>query len=215
MTEYSYEKLNEILRLHRMWVNEDTEGKRADLSGADLSGADLSGADLRDADLSGADLRDADLRDADLSGADLRDADLSGADLRRAYLRGADLRGADLSGAYLSGAYLRGADLRGADLEPIKKDFFEVLSQAVNEISYLEKAIIEGRINGSTYEGECACLCGTIENAGNKEIARDASRPIEIFFLSIKKGDTPENNQFSKIVLEWLQEFKMSLGEKV
>jgi hypothetical protein len=91
----------------------DWTGKRPletdtnNLRRADLSGADLSGADLRRADLSGADLRRADLSGADLSGADLRRADLSGADLS-----GADLSGADLSGAYLSGAYLRMADLK-------------------------------------------------------------------------------------------------------
>ena len=140
--------------------------------------------------------------------ANLRFADLRGADLR-----GADLRGVNLSGADLRGADLRGVNLSGANLEPIKKDFFEILSRAVNEISYLEKAILEGKIDGSTYEGECACLCGTIEKAGNKSVGRDCSRPIERFFLSIKKGDTPENNQFSKIAMGWLQEFKISMGE--
>ena len=69
-------KLDEILRLHKMWLNGEEEGKRANLRGADLRDADLQGADLRDADLQGADLRDADLQGADLRGANLRDADL-------------------------------------------------------------------------------------------------------------------------------------------
>ena len=71
--------LKEVLRLHELWINDDKDGRRAN----------LSGADLRDADL-----RDADLSDADLSGADLSRANLSGADLRCANLSGADLRGA-------------------------------------------------------------------------------------------------------------------------
>jgi uncharacterized protein YjbI with pentapeptide repeats len=87
---------------------EQATQKRADLSGAYLSGADLSGAYLSGADLSGAYLSG-----ADLSGADLRGAYLSGADLSGAYLSGADLSGADLRGAYLSGAYLRGKKLIG------------------------------------------------------------------------------------------------------
>lgn len=33
--------LDEILRLHKMWLNEEEEGKRANLRGADLRGADL------------------------------------------------------------------------------------------------------------------------------------------------------------------------------
>ena len=54
-------ELDEILQLHKMWLNDEEGGKCAD----------LRGADLQDADLRGADLRDADLRDADLRGADL------------------------------------------------------------------------------------------------------------------------------------------------
>ena len=111
--------LKEVLRLHELWINDDKDGRRANLSGADLRGADLRGANLRDADLRVANLRDADLGRAYLGGADLRcanlrdaylgGANLSGADLGRAYLGGADLRCANLSGADLSGADLRGA----------------------------------------------------------------------------------------------------------
>ena len=73
------DKLQEILRLHKLWLDNDIQGKRADLSGANLS--------------------DTDLRNANLRGANLRYADLSGADLRYADLRGANLSGANLSGA--------------------------------------------------------------------------------------------------------------------
>ena len=65
------DELKEVLRKHKLWLNNDSAGEMADLHGADLSGADLSGADLRMADL-----RWADLSGADLSGADLRMADL-------------------------------------------------------------------------------------------------------------------------------------------
>ena len=94
--------LTEILEQHALWLRTaGSEGVRANLRGANLSGADLRGANL-----SG----------ANLSGANLRGANLSGADLRGANLSGADLRGANLSGADLSGANLRGANLSGADL---------------------------------------------------------------------------------------------------
>jgi len=69
--------------------------------------------------------------------------------------------------------------------------------------------------------GECACLSGTLYNGAVKQdgpqeakristikSCRDASRPIEKFFLGIKPGDTPATNQFSKLVLEWLEEFE-------
>ena len=114
-------KISEILGDHLKWLINEEAGKRANLSGADLSGADLSGANLQRADLSGANLQRADLREAnlwraDLRRADLSGADLSGADLQRAVLRVANLRGAELWGADLMEANLWGADLMEADL---------------------------------------------------------------------------------------------------
>ena len=102
-------ELNEILHKHKLWLDGDENGSKADLSGADLSKADLSGADL-----SGADLRWANLSKADLSGADLSKADLRWADLRWANLSGANLSEADLSRADLSKADLSRADLSKA-----------------------------------------------------------------------------------------------------
>ena len=142
-----------------------------------------------------------------------------GANLGEAYLRGAYLRGANLVGAYLRGAYLRGADLRGAENLPeeyftmCRDDFWAVLSGSPVEIPGLRKAIVEGRIDGSTYEGECACLVGTIANVKGcnyqklETVKANSNRPAEQFFMNIKKGDKPEKNQFSKLALGWLDEF--------
>jgi len=153
---------------------------------------------------------------ANLHGANLRGADLRGADLYGADLYGADLRGANLHEADLHEANLRGADLHEADLDPIKKDMFDVLLHAIPEIPLLEKAILGGRVDGSTYEGACACLWGTIEKSGRFDgdcDMRDSSRPIERFFLGISEGDTPEDNQFSKLAYEWIQEFKELISQ--
>ena len=124
-------ELNKILSNHKLWLMDESNGIRADLSGVDLEYADLRGADLGHANLRDADLRGADLRSANLWSANLRDADLRGADLGGANLGCADLSGADLSSAFLGGANLwnanlwcadlrdanlYGADLRGADL---------------------------------------------------------------------------------------------------
>jgi uncharacterized protein YjbI with pentapeptide repeats len=216
----------------------------ADLSNADLGNADLSNAYLSNADLSNAYLSNADLRNADLSNADLSNAYLSNADLRNAYLRNADLRNAylrnaDLSNAYLSNADLSNADLRnaylrnaylrnavlggvnlegvnleGADLTVFKRDLFALLVVAMPEIQALRNAIVVGQIDGSTYEGECACLCGTLEKSRDPLLVkrvydlRDSYRPIERLFGCISSGDTPETNAVSKIVLEWVDEFQ-------
>ena len=208
--------------------------RSADLSYANLSSADLSYTNLRYADLRYANLRYADLSYANLSSADLSYANLSSAnlsytnlsyaDLSYANLSSADLRYADLSYTNLRYADLRSADLRYANLRSIKNDFWDVLLHSIVEIPFLKQNIIEGKIDGSTYDGECACLSGTLVNGAKfhngpqepviiKSImsCRDSGRPIERFFLGIKKGDTPETNQVSKIVLGWLEEFESYL----
>jgi len=195
---------------------EKASAQKINLLGANLLGANLLGADLRDADLRDANLRDADLRHADLRHADLRDADLRDADLLGANLRHANLLDADLLGADLLDADLRDADLLDADLEPIRVDFFDILLRGSTngEVPFLIAAIKEGRIKGSTYEGDCCCLVGTFANAKKcnyqhiPDLKPNSSRPAERFFLGIKKGDTPETNPISKIVLEWAEEFQ-------
>jgi len=193
MKTYTQEQLKEILDLHRKWRRNEDGGKRANLRGADLRGANLSYADLSYADLRGADLIDADLRGANLSCANLRDANL----------RGANLRGADLSDA----------DLRGADLSDAKEDILKIISITPNEVPELLESLKHGKVDGSMYEGECACLVGTIANVRKcnyKEIEGiepDPDRPAERLFLAIKRGDTPETNPISRLVVEWIEEF--------
>ena len=132
---------------------------------------------------------------------------------------------ANLSGADLWGANLSGADLSKANLSVIKADMFYVLLYSIDEIKFLKQNIIDGRIDGSTYDGECACLSGTLINGAKitngkqeKEVikkimdCRDSSRPIERFFLGIKIGDTPENSQVSKLALQWIEEFEILIA---
>jgi hypothetical protein len=129
----------------------------------------------------------------------------------RANLSAANLRDADLSAANL-----RDANLRDADLRPIESDFYHVLVRARAEAPGLLLALREGRVDGSTYSGECACLVGTIANIKGEaytalpDLSPDSDRPIERFFMNINKGDTPETNQTAKIVEGWLLRF---LGE--
>ena len=108
------QELKDILEKHKIWLNDSSKGKRADLSYADLSYANLRSADLRYANLSYANLRCADLSSANLRCADLSSANLRSADLSSANLRSADLRSADLSSA----------DLRSADLNEKYKGLF-------------------------------------------------------------------------------------------
>ena len=168
----------------------------------------LSGANLSDANLRRADLSSANLSDANLSGANLSDANL-----RRANLSDANMSDANLSGANLSDANLSGANLRRANLTPIRDDIWAVISSAPSEVSGLIDALKNGRVNGSTYKGDCSCLVGTIATARGcsyvaiETLEPNSYRPAERFFLGINKGDTPETNQFSALAVQWCQEW--------
>lgn len=61
------EELSRVLELHKKWLNNKKDGKRADLVCANLSGADLRSANLKGANLKGADLNGADLNGAKTS----------------------------------------------------------------------------------------------------------------------------------------------------
>ena len=108
--------LEKILQKHKMWLNGEEGGERADLSNADLRGVNLSDTDLRGANLSNANLKGADFINSNLKGANLRGADLAHADLSNA----------DLTGADLSGANLKDADLKDANLTGVKTDMYTI-----------------------------------------------------------------------------------------
>ena len=135
----------------------------------------------------------------------------NGANLTGADLRGADLTGANLRGADLTGADLRGADLTGANLLPVRDDLWAVLSSSPREVAGLRTALIEGRVDGSTYNGPCACLVGTLANVHGchyqelPTLKPNSARPAEMFFLGIKPGDTPETSPHAKLALEWIE----------
>jgi Pentapeptide repeats (9 copies) len=158
---------------------------------------------FRDANLTRANLTDANLTDANLTDANLTDANLTRANLTRA----------NLTHANLTRANLTHANLTDANLTDAKNDFWNVLLHAPNELDGLRSALVEGRVDGSAYEGACACLVGTIANLRQRsvrtmpDLRADSNRPAERWFLAIRIGDTPETNPAAKLTVEWLDEF--------
>jgi hypothetical protein len=141
------------------------------------------------------------------SGADLRDANLSGANLRGANLRGANLRG---------------ANLRDANLRSFKADMWMTLAQNRSEVPFLIEALKNGKVDGSQYTGECACLVGTLANAKNADpyaLEHNSSNPAEIWFAMINEGDKPGDDTgggfAAQKALEWAEEFQALMAEKV
>ena len=178
---------------------------RADFTDANLTRATLAHANLTDANLTRATLTRANIADATLTRADFTDAALTRATLTRA-----DLTDANLTDANLTHADFTDANLTRADLAVFRDDLWAVLSSNPTEVEGLRAAIAEGRIDGSSYNGDCACLSGTLKNCALKSgrefdsSLRNSSRPIERFFLAIRVGDTPEKSQYAKLTLEWV-----------
>ena len=191
----------------------------SNLSGSDLRGSNLRDSNLRDSNLSGSNLRgsnlrDSDLSDSDLSDSDLSDSDLSGSDLSGSNLRGSDLSDSNLSDSNLSDSNLSDSNLSDSDLSGIKDDFLKKIELLAPETPGLYKAILDGHIDGSCYEGECACFVGTYANLKGVKpqaladlcgLQMDSSSPVEKWFMGIAKGDTPENNPVAAITAEWIR----------
>jgi len=148
MTDNQSINISETLRLHELWLADDSTGIRADLRYANLSGADLRDANLRKAILTGANLYDANLTDANLSYANLYGCNLTGANLYDANLTDAILSGANLSYANLYGCNLTGADLRDANLRKA------ILSGANLSYANLSRANLYGcNLTGANLSG--------------------------------------------------------------
>ncbi|HEX2611942.1 MAG TPA: pentapeptide repeat-containing protein, partial [Gemmatimonadales bacterium] len=176
-----------------------------------LDRASLVGARLVDASLDDASLVGARLVGASLDRARLVGARLDGARLDGASLVGARLDGARLVGARLGGASLDGASLDGARLKPFERDIRLLLHENPAEVPGLLAAVRAGKINGSAYNGECACLVGTLAKVRGcpvETLEQDSSRPAEQFFFTIQPGHTPETHQPSKLVETWILDWQ-------
>lgn len=114
-----------------------------------------------------------------------------------------------------------GANLSGANLSSVKNDLWDVLFRAPGEVAGLLESLKAGKVNGSVYEGECACLVGTIANVAHcnyqalELIKPNAARPAERWFLAISPGQTPETSSVVKLTVEWIEEFQTLMSRAV
>jgi hypothetical protein len=200
----------------------DAVAKKINLSGSNLSRSNLSRSNLSRSNLSGSDLSGSNLSRSNLSGSNLSRSDLSRSNLSGSNLSRSDLSGSDLRGSDLSGSNLRGSDLSGSNLSGFKADLIAEVLKLPDELENLRTTLMAGKIDGSTYQGECACLAGTIaKHRGITDIMgeaggqiqengcvfkADSSSPREIWFMAIRPGQTPENHQPAKLALEWIDE---------
>lgn len=106
-------QLDETVRLHGLFREGRSGGRRAVLTGYDLSGLSLVGADMSHADFTGSSL----FR-VDLHGARFDCATVFACDFRQANLENVSMVRTDLRGCFFAGAIMAGANLFEADLRP-------------------------------------------------------------------------------------------------
>jgi hypothetical protein len=116
------------------------------------------------------------------------------------------------------------------DLAAVKRDFLSIIRKVPGEVPYLRLALIEGRIDGSVYYGDCACLKGTLARKAFGDTFKTTSQAVgymqvalgircgitdsqaEQFFYHIQEGDTPATNPYSAVVLDLLDEFLVDVA---
>lgn len=122
--------------------------------------------------------------------------------------------GLAVKAAYKSGSNLCGADLRYADLRSFKADLWMTLMHNRDEAAGVVAALRAGKVDGSTYSGDCACLVGTIANIRGVTVDaldKGPSRPAEQWFAMIRAGDKPGDDTgggfAAQKALEWTLEW--------
>jgi hypothetical protein len=88
------------------------------------------------------------------------------------------------------------------DLTAVKADFLSIIGKAPGEVPYLRLAVIEGRIDGSEYYGECACLKGTLAGKAAGPLFNHIDSPSA--FIALAYGI---KCNIAAVVLDWLDEF--------
>ena len=107
--------------------------RRANLSGQDLSNSSFAASSMREANLSGCKLVNCSFSASDLRGATFDQADLSGANLASCSLRNARFTRAKLINVSLATANLRGASFVGATIQGSRLKFADLREARFND----------------------------------------------------------------------------------
>lgn len=177
--------LEEVLKLHKKWLNDEKGGERAKLSRenlmyADLSYSDLSYADLSYADLSYTDLRKSDLKYTNLENTNLSYVNLMYTDLSHSNLSYVNLRKSDLNYSYLINTNLKYTDLTYSNLSfsnlnnaNLKYTKFYLTNLYKAKGSFVSVGNIGSRNDATHYFYKinrviCGCFNGTMEEFEDK-----------------------------------------------
>jgi hypothetical protein len=189
MKKYTQEELNNILSLHKKWLQGNPEGIRANLYGVDFSGTDFSGADLTkanffDADFTGANFTrtnftSTNLTRANFSEANFTGADLSGANCSKTNFSDANFYKANFFGANLTEVNCFGANFSGVNLFEVKfDDILLIIAHPMYEIQIKGKKWIKVGCKEHSYEKWLSFT--------NEEIKDMADNALEFYPILVK-----------------------------
>lgn len=196
---------------------------RARFDSADLQNLASSNTSYKQAAFICANLRDAIMQNCDFTDARILRSNcvglgLEGSDMRGASLDGSILTNAKIACTLLVGTYLGSIDLRSCDLSPIRDDFFGLLAGAPAMAPMLAKFLRSGSVRAyqltetDRYGMLAKYMMGNPVSDTSRNFRQDPFRPVELFACGIADGDTPAENQFSAILVEWIEEWLYRIG---
>lgn len=87
-----------------------------------------------------------------------------------------------------------------------RDNIWQALDDAPETALAVRAALVNGRVNGHNYYGECRCLLGTIAQARGRVVDVNDTKyiPAEMWFFDIQPGETPENNPHVATTVAWV-----------
>lgn len=162
--QWTQEQVNEMVRLHGMWLRGEEGGKQAcvehgDFSDLDLSGVDLDGAVLHDCTFTKTNMDKAVLWEADLSDSEFFETTMRYAVVARSKFSNALIYGVDATGAVFKSVRIDGSRLRDSIFA--KSDFSnaDMRGASVINCKFLNANLGRANLELTTVDG------GEFENA--------------------------------------------------
>lgn len=175
------EELDEVIRKHKLWLNGEEGGERANLIDKDLRGLDMDGADMRDARMEHVDMRYASMRNADMRNAHMRDANME-----YIYMRSANMENADMVNVNMRFAIMMGANMEDANME----------------YADIRNAIMDGtNMKGANIDYSCLPLwCGSLyADFDDKQLRQIAYHLVKAGITS-KNASEETKNELAKLI---------------
>lgn len=198
MRTISRDELNEIIRLHKKWLESNgNHGERADLRNADIRGADITYQDLNRVNFGGSIITN-----CDFTGTDLRGCHFHGTDIIDCQLRSCDLRAAIFKGCLLKRSDLYASNIRLSDLSGC------YLTGCSNILSYGPMPT-SGRIIYAIWHGaetgwmvQAGCFWGNLDVL-EKRVKETHNCPVYLDTINILRNHKPEESRIKSPLMSF------------